>query len=102
MTQAEAIERLEREWDQPAGFFARLRMGDFDVQQAQAVAAVISSLELEEETLLSKRLVSLLWYLPLFGQWQTERVAECGGNLQQYRSFVTKVTNILEQKLGVP
>jgi hypothetical protein len=49
-----------------------------------------------------KRLVSLLWYLPSFLAWQTERIAEKDGDRAAYERFVTEVFNALEQALGVP
>jgi hypothetical protein len=44
MTQSEFVERLEKEWDQPSGFFARLRVGDFDADQPRVVLALMSDL----------------------------------------------------------
>jgi hypothetical protein len=102
MNQSETIARLELEWEGSTGFFARLRDGDFDRKRALGILRVISELSLGDDAALQKRLVSLLWYLPLFLTWQEERVAEQSGDVQGYRLFVNQVTALLEEKLGVP
>ena len=44
----------------------------------------------------------MLWYLPLFMQWQIERVREAGGDTAAYSRAITDVTSQLERILGVP
>jgi hypothetical protein len=102
MNQSETISRLELEWELPAGFFARLRAGDFDEKRAPEILGVISELGLGDDEGVQRRLVSLLWYLPLFLEWQKERVAEQGGAVDGYGLFVNQMTSALEEKLGVP
>lgn len=102
MNQQEAIDRLEREWERPDGFFARLRVGMFDPAAGERVVNVVGSIDLRGDTCIERRLVSLLWYLPSFTEWQRERVAEVGGDLDTYIKFVNRLNNTLEQLLGVP
>lgn len=101
MTIAEIIEKLEAEWD-TNGFFDRVRNGDYDAIRGQAVLAVLRAIKIGDEDVVPKRLVSLLWYLPSFLSWQTERIAERGGDRAAYGRFVTEVENILQDVLGVP
>ena len=49
-----------------------------------------------------RRLVSLLWYMPLFLTWQTERLRELGGDLGAYVHAVSSITNEIERILGTP
>jgi hypothetical protein len=101
MTIAAIIEQLEIEWN-TNGFFDRVRNGDYDATRGQAVLAVLCAIKIGEEDMVPKRLVSLLWYLPSFLSWQTERIAEKGGDLVAYERFVTEVETTLQGVLGVP
>jgi hypothetical protein len=95
------IERLDAEWDTD-GFFDRVRNGGYDAIQAQDILEMLRTINIEEDQLLPKRLVTLLWYLPSFLGWQVERVAEKGGDSVAYRRFITEVHNTLEEVLGTP
>jgi len=101
MTLDDLIRALDAAWDIP-GFLGHLREGQFSEAEAAAFLKLLQSIDLGAERCVPKRLVSLLWYLPSFLQWQEERVAERGGDLQAYRRFTTKAHNILEEVLGVP
>ncbi len=102
MKQETAITYLEAEWEEPQGFFYRLRQGEYSPQEAARVLEMLAAIGIDEEAPLERRLVSLLWYLPLFSQWQRERVQEAGTSPHVYEQFINKLTNILEEKLGVP
>ena len=95
------VEQLEAEWD-TNGFFDRVRNGDYDVIRGQAVLAVLRAIKIGDEDMVPKRLVSLLWYLPSFLAWQTERIAEEGGDRTAYARFVIEILNTLKEVLGVP
>jgi len=101
MTIAAIIEQLEAEWNMN-GFFDRVRNGDYDVTRGQAVLATLRAISIGDEETVPKRLLSLLWYLPSFLSWQTERIAERGGDRGAYERFVTEVINTLQEVLGVP
>jgi hypothetical protein len=95
------IERLDSEWDTD-GFFDRVRNGDYDAGLAQEILKVLRTIKIGEDELMPKRLVALLWYLPSFLGWQSERVAERGGDSGAYERFTTEVHNVLEEVLGTP
>ncbi|MFN7167575.1 MAG: hypothetical protein ACK4NV_11030 [Pannonibacter sp.] len=95
------IRQLEVEWDLD-GFFHRLRAGDFDAARSLTVLEMLRSIKTDETQLLPRRLVSLLWYLPSFLDWQTERVAERNGDMDAYRHFCVQAFNALEDILGTP
>lgn len=67
----EFIKQLEVEWDLD-GFFHRLRAGDFDATRSLTVLELLRSIKIDETQLLPRRLVSLLWCLPSFLDWQTD------------------------------
>ena len=95
------IEWLDSEWDTD-GFFDRVRNGDYDVERGKEVLNMLHNINLGEHDPLPRRLVTLLWYLPSFLYWQTERVAERGGDKVAYEKFTTDVHNTLEDVLGTP
>lgn len=95
------IDRLEAAWDID-GFLGHVRCGEFSLGEAHAFLAVLRSIEIRDEELVPKRLLSLLWYLPSFLDWQVDRVTENRGDRSTYESFVTEVRNVLEERIGVP
>jgi hypothetical protein len=76
------IEFLEAEWAPGAGFFWQLRQDHFAPDASDRVLEALRTISVEEETLLPRRLVSLLWYIPLFMQWQAHRLREGGSTWQ--------------------
>jgi len=95
------VSRLEAEWDVD-GFLGNLRQGSFAFEPAQRFLSFLKEIELDDEELIPKRLLSLLWYLPSFLEWQKERIEKQGGDAVAYARFVTEVQNTLEDVLGVP
>lgn len=102
MSHAEAIQKLEALWDFPDGYFFRLRQGEYDTAGVQHVVDVLRAIEVEEDALLPRRLVSLTWWMPTFMEWQRERVAEEGGDVEALERDATRVRNVLDELLGVP
>jgi len=101
MNTNELIKRLELEWD-VHGFLWNVRQGCFSLDDAQKFLSFLKQIELDDNAQIPKRLLSLLWYLPPFLEWQKERVQERSGNRAAYERFVTEVYNTLETVLGVP
>ena len=100
MATAELISMIEAEWDLDNGFFGRLREGQFNPQFYARCANALDRIQTEVGNAenMSRRLVSLIWYIPLFMRWQTERVKESIGEIQFQRvvaEFETKVQGIL-------
>lgn len=97
----ELIEKLEEEWDVD-GFLGRVREGVFSVAEGENFLKLLSSIQIPDDALIPKRLLSLLWYIPLFLGWQDSRVAKIQGSTEEYTRFVTEVINLLEDVLGYP
>lgn len=101
----ELVEKLDLEYDRAGGFLGLLRTGVFDPQGASRLLGLLSSLELELELgdgPVDRRLVQLLWYMPIFLQWQKERFELAGGDVEAVESTLNEVLSILEGVLGVP
>ena len=102
MTYEREIEALESEWSPDDGFFWRIRQGRFDHAKFQGALQKLAILSIAEEAELPRRLVSLLWYIPIFMQWQVEQVQENGGDATAYAKAITAMTNEVERLLGLP
>ncbi len=97
----ELVEKLDLEYDRSEGFLGLLRTGVFDPQGASRLLGLLSSLELGDGPV-DRRLVQLLWYMPIFLQWQKERFEFSGGDVEAVESTLSEVVSILEGVLGVP
>lgn len=95
------IQKLELNWDSN-GFLDSVRRGNFDSIAGQAFLDLLKGISIPDDELVPKRLLSLLWYLPSFLEWQKERIEEVSGRQTEYGHFVTEVQNVLEAVLGVP
>ncbi len=102
MNIVDLIQNLETQWDCD-GFLDGIRRGRFEIDDADAFLYLLKNISIGEDERVPKRLMSLLWYLPLFLEWQKERVAvNSAGEVRAYERFVTEVQNVLEEVLGVP
>lgn len=93
--------RLDQEWDFE-GFLGGLREGRFPPSEGERFLGFLRSIRIEEDAMLPKRFLSLVWYIPSFLDWQLERVEEQGGDVTAYKVLVTKIVNVLEEVLGIP
>ncbi len=96
------IEALEREWEFDSGFFGRLRRGEFDKAGFSRLIDILGHIDLQDSTSVDRRVVSLLWYMPLFMGWQAERVQESGVSVEDFDKAINQVHNLLEGILGIP
>lgn len=102
MTHEEHIQELQTFWEPEEGLFWRIREGKFDEVGIATFLGFLRRVDLTRDEMLPRRLVSLLWYVPLFMEWQTERVLEMGGDRAAYATAVALVTSEIERLLGVP
>lgn len=96
------MQALEQEWEQPTGFFARLRAGEFDEAGLERLLTLLSAIEQAPDAPLSRRMVALLWFIPLFMTWQRERLVEQGEDLHTFEEALHRVLNKLYGILGLP
>ena len=93
------IERIDFEYDRADGFLGRLRSGDFDAIAAQRLLRVLGSLDLGDGPV-DRRLVQLLWYMPIFMVWQKDRLSNADAAATE--EVLNEVMSILERVIGVP
>jgi hypothetical protein len=96
------IKSIEIEWEFENGFLWKVRQGQFDPVDFERTRKKLQSLMIDETENLPRRLVSILWYMPLFLSWQTKRVREAGGDIESYARAVSSITNEVERILGTP
>lgn len=102
MSIEDLIQNLETYWDTD-GFLDAVRRGNFVSSDADAFLGLVRGITIGEDDSVPKRLLSLLWYIPSFLEWQKERVAEASpAQAPDYERFVTEVHNALEEVLGIP
>jgi len=96
-----ATQKLENEWDEDKGFFGKLRNGVFDEDGSQRVIKVLDAVDTSGEEL-SKRFVSLTWFIPSFMDWQRERVRGRGGDVDALDHANRVIIELLFKILGTP
>jgi len=100
---AQWIAMLEAEFDEPNGFIWKVRYGgDFTTEDGERLIRKLSEIRPPKDQPLERRLVSIVWFLPLLLMWQKERVAEGGGDSEQLQRVTERVTNLVIEILGVP
>lgn len=96
-----AVRLVEQFWEMPAGWLYSLRQGDYDPSGAEALLETLRAIDVSDETVLPRRLVSLTWMIPEFMRWQIDRVRQQGGDVDSLRRDIVLVHNAIEQLLGV-
>lgn len=95
------IIRLEQEWDLDNGFFGLLRQGHFSDPGFNRLLGVLVDIQ-NSQVQINKRLVSLLWYIPIFMIWQNKRLNLNNCDTQLYDEKINLVIEKLEIILGIP
>ena len=99
MTSTEQLNELEASWEIGVGFLGKLRVGVFDQELCNRFIELLEAIDLEEE-IIPKRAASLLWYIPLFMEWQKDRLKSM--ETAEYAIRKTKIEGELERILGIP
>ena len=94
------IRSIESEWEAEEGFFWKIRQGNFLQEDFKRALERFVAVPSYVDQLVPARLVSLVWYVPIFMEWQRERVRKQGGDLVAYEDAMTKMTNEVQRILG--
>ena len=94
------IPGLEAEYDQDDGFLGLLRAGHFDGLARDRFFRLLQSIDPGTSGSIDRRVVALLWYVPLFMQWQERRLDTA--EREALQAAANRVTSELERILGVP
>ncbi len=96
------ISEIQAEWDLDDGFLGILRQGEFREDKFEHLLALLKSIDLDDEPLINRRLVSLIWYIPLFMTWQKENFIKNGKDAEKIIYALNNFGNVIEMILGVP
>jgi hypothetical protein len=99
---AHLIDILEAEYDLENGFLGLLRQGIFDPGGLDRLIAILTSIDLSNESVVDRRLVALLWMIPTLMSWQIPRVSELGGSISPLQHGIDKIQSLLMSILGTP
>lgn len=102
MTLESFVVSIESEWEPEKGFFWSIRQGTFREDEFRRALAKFAAVPAASGGQVPARLVSVLWYAPLFMQWQRERVQEQSADMAAYTKAMNKLTAEVERILGVP
>ena len=91
---------MEAEYDRGSGFLGQLRTGNFDAASRDRLLNLLERMQFRDAGELDRRLVALLWYMPLIIEWQQPRLASNDRELA--REAGNRVTAEVERILGVP
>jgi hypothetical protein len=98
----EIINGIESEWELETGFLGQLRLGKFDPVGLERLLGILGEIQLNDEQLINRRLVSLLWYIPIFMSWQLERLQNQASEMKQVDHSRNEILILLEKILGIP
>ncbi len=102
MDTQQAVTLLMDEWKRPTGFLGGLKPGHFDSEGLQRLIVVLDSIISDEKSQIDRKLVSLLWFIPIYLEWQKPRFAEQGEDVQEIQDAINRVMPRLYEILGVP
>ena len=94
------LKQLEYAWSD--GFFFNLRNGTFEEQEYEKLKICFDSLKGTEIDFSNKRVIELLWFIPLFILWQEERLTLKGMPKDKFDEVFNFFYNECEDLLGLP
>ena len=93
------VETLEELW---LGPLTRARDGRFTLEDDRMIRRVLESLDVGKSDVIPKKLVTQLWFIPQFMEWQTERVSSHADNYNGYANLCSWVGSRIGVLLGEP
>lgn len=98
------IAALEALWAaEPPGFFWNVRQRQLVARDGEAAIAVLRAIPgYADGATLPARLVSLLWFIPVFMEWNADGVRRAGGDDEAYTRVASELTSEVMRILGAP
>ncbi|MFK4088640.1 hypothetical protein ACI2LF_31290 [Kribbella sp. NPDC020789] len=91
------LEALDLAWDPDEGFLGRLRSGDFSEELGNEYVALLQSIEIDSGERIDPDFVRLVWFAPLFAEWQRAHAIERGADV----AMLDRVINLIRERLLV-
>src|SRR5690242_10426225 len=98
------LEKLDQEWLE-GGFLHKLRDREFDpvgYVRLENILNGIRQLDDQSNPLIDRQLVRLLWFIPQFMEWQTERVINAGADARLVNGACSNIREMVGIILGEP
>jgi len=99
-------DRLDKEWLTEKGFFFRVRDGDYDVELGDAICKLLEDIKLPDDgpvdRRLERRLVSGLYFISTYLEWQNAIVERKGGDIRKYMALTTRMRHAVSRILEYP
>lgn len=96
------IERIRKEWDIEDGFLGAVRYRNYYPDRLERLINVLKETTIQDEIYVERELVRLLWFIPLFLEWQKPSFQEAGQDSIILNSAINRVLEELYRILGVP
>lgn len=96
------LEALDGAWGEESGYLGMLRYGRFSEEAGEKLLALLDSIEVGEGERLHPDFVRLVWFAPLFAEWQTERAVERGADQEKVALVADRLRERLMEILGTP
>ncbi|UGY93255.1 hypothetical protein [Streptomyces gobiensis] len=97
----ELLEALDEAWDDESGFLGKLRSQEFDQDAGEAYVALLSRIPPIGETV-DSALVRLIWFAPMFIEWQMERATNNEVEAANLKRIAGQVQEAVADVLGIP
>ncbi|WKX70644.1 hypothetical protein [Streptomyces sp. XD-27] len=98
----EVLEALDLAWDDESGFLGLLRAGNFSQSLAEDYLSLLNSIEIDEGEAFHQDFVRLIWFAPIFMEWQVERTREAGADERGLTNAVDRIRERIMELLGTP
>jgi hypothetical protein len=98
----DVLEALDNAWADETGFLGMLRNGQFSESAGEELLGLLESIEVPLGERLHSDFVRLVWFAPMFAEWQLDRVAARGGNRQAAQRISDRIRELIMRILGVP
>ncbi|WP_461086541.1 hypothetical protein [Spirosoma flavus] len=95
--------RLDQHWDE-SGFFGSLRDRELKFDLGQEVLGILSEVDFSEIDHIPKNYFTLLWFIPLFMEWQGQWLPEYAEKsvIHKYAVLQNGIAGEIERILGIP
>lgn len=104
MTEGQIIKHLDNAWEMEDGFFYEIRSRKFDLEKGNSLYNCLQKFELEESKTIDRKLVKLLWYIPMYLDYQKDTLKPVLSD-EKYLNYI-ELTNCIqgeiERLLGYP
>lgn len=102
MKMEEVLVLLRREWDAETGFLGGVRYRQFNQEHLERLINTLRATNIENQPCLDRKLVALLWFMPLFLEWQKQSYEETDIQYEKLDTAINRIVNELYRILGIP